>query len=124
MRSWNSEHNSVDITHKWSGVPRYLDYYAEAYKILTDEGTVMRALKKLAESATSVEGIKAELVRIEGQHKFSEIVPILPSLKNPFDFFRLLCSRQAFLDLGAGQDHGALTHRYQWAILADTLALS
>jgi hypothetical protein len=124
MGSWDSSKNPVNIASKWSGVATYLSHYKAAYEILSDETTVTRVLRKLAESATTLETIKAELVRIERQHGFSEPVPILPTLLDPLLFFGILRCKLAFLDLGTtGDTHGGLTHRYQWAILADALVL-
>src|SRR5262245_37285348 len=121
MRRWDSSKKKASITSRWSGDPEYLRQYEAAYEILSDEDTVTRGLRKLAESATSLDGIKAELGRIEGQHGFAETVLIIPSLLDHLIFLGILCSKQAFLDLGTFPTHGSLTQRYQWAILADTL---
>jgi hypothetical protein len=124
MPFWNSKHNSVDIARNWSIIPQYLDYYVKAYDVLTDEETVSGKLVEIAKSGTTLEGIKAELRRIERANGFVDCVITLTGLAYPDVFMGHIRSKKPIQDLGAGANHGSLTHRIQWAILAKALKLS
>jgi hypothetical protein len=117
---WQPSKDSQEFGKRWSTVAaKHLRSYIEAFKILSDMGTVYDSLNKLAQKATSSNAVMAELKQMEKKNGFELEVRTLPDALYAGQFLRVVSDGQQFLDLAfKNRPHGGLTHRYQWYVLA------
>jgi hypothetical protein len=102
---------------------RYPDAYAAICDFLNDEKQVLNALAKLQQVAVK-EKVKSDtafndlLGRLEQSLGFSAEVIRAENFLAPHDFLTRVQHGQPLIDVGAGSQHGFVTHRVQFALMS------
>lgn len=101
--------------------PTQKQWYEAILRFLCDETRVVAGLKQLlADPGTaSVNGFLRYLAAREAAAGFNSQVIRLNDLVEPDFFMHHVRAKRPLFDFGAGAEHGALTHRIQWVMVAE-----
>ena len=131
----------INLTLAFPTVPR-VDRYQRIYDYLTNRDEVMIELSAIDAATSSKQTFRAFLERWERQLGFSSDVKTIhgigtkekiaklfntvPDRINYVDneniigeaaFMQILSAKRPMVDIGAGPEHGLLTHRVQWVMI-------
>jgi hypothetical protein len=121
MPEWKTTNSGVDAIRKKT--VDAIESYVRIHEFLVDEARVGAQLERLASDsrAASVDAFMAYLTACEKAAGFTEAAVELNSTLTPKAFMMEIQAGRPLVDIGVDPLHGALTHRIQWAMIANEL---